>query len=148
MPSWFKNNEGQGVVLTSNRTKQKFIVNIVKDGKLKLIFHAPKIVNNGKKYPLWIDYKSIKIDGKEILSKPAITWHDEYFKYEFIVKNGCEITVEYEQQYHQYSKNELKELVTNLNHNNEYVNEHTDYVVAKLLEKLSVNSSENKDSAA
>lgn len=147
-PSWFKNHEGQGVILTSNKIKQKFTIKVVEDGKLKLIFHAPKVVHNDKKYPLWIDYKSIKIDGKEILSNPAITWHDKYFKYELAVKNGCEINVEYEQQHHQYSKDELKELVVNLNHNDEYVNKHTDFVVAKLLEKKSINSSENKDEAA
>ena len=111
IPSWFKNQEGQGIVVTSSKMKQKLIIRVVENGKLKIIFHAQKIKNGT---PLWIDYKSIKVDGKEILSEPVATWHDQPYHYETPVKDGQEVTLEIEQQYHQYYEDELVYLLSDL----------------------------------
>ena len=64
--------------------------------------------------PVWIDYKSIKIDGKEILSSPIKTWHDEPYRYEMAVKDGQTIGVEIKQTSHEYTKAELNALINEM----------------------------------
>ena len=68
----------------------------------------------GKRFPIWIDYKSIKIDGKEILSSPIAVWHDKPWRYEIPVRDGQEVWIEYEQQAHPYTRKELKETILKL----------------------------------
>ena len=84
------------------------------DGVLSLSFKGPDKQYNSVRIPIWIDYKSIKIDGKEILSEPVSTWHDRPYKYEMSVKNGQEIIVEVEQKYHEYQRDELKDIILKL----------------------------------
>ncbi len=144
-PSWFKNSEGSGVVLTSFKMKQKFSIKVIKNGRMKLIFHASRIVKGTKNYPIWIDYKSIKINGKEILSTPVATWHDKPYRYEMPVKDGQEITLEVEQQYHQYTEDELRNILLKLNYNSEYVVLNIDEIIKELRKQLPIIDEETTD---
>jgi len=136
-PEWFKNNQGIGKVVSSSQIKNKLQIKAVKDGKLILAFKGADSRFNNVRFPVWIDYKSIKIDGKEILSMPISAWHDRPFHYEMMVKNGQVITVEYEQQPHIYSKQELNDIILKLNPKSEYIKNNIDKIVAKLLIKKS-----------
>ena len=80
-----------------------------------LTFQGPDMRFEGKRFPVWIDYKSIKIDGKEVLPSPVATWHGKPWHYEMLVKDGQVVSVEYEQQPHFYSRRELKWTILKLN---------------------------------
>lgn len=114
-PKWYTGSKGEGKVIQNNLYKDVMKLKMINNGLLEFYFRGKEIKLNDSRMPLWIDYKSIKIDDKEILSEPVATWHDKPFKYEMPVEDGQEVTLEIEQQYHQYSREELKDIISKLN---------------------------------
>ena len=135
-PDWFSNAQGIGQVVSANNKIQNITIKVIQDGKLRLDFKGTYKNIEGKNYPVWIDYKSIKIDGKEILSAPIATWHDKPFRYEMPVKNGQIVKVEVVQQYHQYSKDELKDVILKLNPNSDYIKENIEKLTHEIYKKI------------
>ena len=135
-PTWFANAKGHGYEVESNKKYQNITIRAIQDGKLHLDFRGQDKRFEGTRFPVWIDYKSIKIDGKEILSAPVATWHDKPFRYEMPVKDGQIVKVEVVQQYHQYSKDELKDVILKLNQNSDYINEHINKLTTKIYNKI------------
>ena len=130
IPAWFTNAQGIGQVVSGSSSKQKLTIKAIKSGTLRFDFRGQdKRDVNKTRFPLWIDYKSIKIDGKELLSAPIATWHDKPYRYEMPVKDGQEITVEFEQQPHPYTSDELKDLILKLNPNSDYITQNIDKIV-------------------
>ena len=136
-PAWFTNKQGIGSVLESNELKQIFTLTAIKDGMLQLSFRGADRRKDGKRFPLWIDYKSIKIDGEEILSTPVSVWHDKPYYYEMPVKDGQKITVEIEQIYHPYSKEELKDIILKLNPKSDFISKYLDIIADLVLDIIS-----------
>lgn len=91
-PEWYANEQGFGQILESTELKQRVSITVINDGKLLMNFLEADRREKGKRFPLWIDYKSIKINGKEILSTPVATWHDKPFRYEIPMKDEQKIT--------------------------------------------------------
>ena len=120
-PAWFTNAEGKGYVLEGENTKIHIKIKAIQGGKLSLSFKGQNKLFENNRIPLWIDYTSIKINGKEILSAPVEVWHDKPFRYEMPVKDGQTILVEIVQQPHKYSREELKDTIFKLFPNNEYI---------------------------
>lgn len=135
-PSWLANAQGQGAVVETNQNILKLTIKAIQNGKLRLEFKGMDKRANGVRFPLWVDYKSIKINGKEILSSPITTWHDKPFRYEIPVKDGQIVTVEVIQKYHQYSKTELKEVILKLNPASDYIKSHIKKVTKKIYRKI------------
>lgn len=131
-PAWFANAQGKGIMIEGAELKQSISLKAIKSGKLQLTFKGSDRRANNVRYPLWIDYKSIKIDGKEILSSPVATWHDKPFKYEMPVKDEQVVKIAFEQQPHQYAKSELKDVILKLNQNNNYIKTNIDKIVTKV----------------
>jgi len=112
---WNTDEKGIGIMIQGHLMRQNIHIKIIGNGVLKFSFRGPDKRCNGKRYPVYIDYKSIKIDDKELLSMPITTWHDKASAYEMNVTDGKEILLSIEQRYHNYSSNELKDMVTKLN---------------------------------
>lgn len=135
-PAWFANAQGQGQVISANKKHQNITIKAIQDGKLRLDFKGNYKNIDGKNYPVWVDYKSIKIDGKEILSAPIATWHDKPYRFEMTVKDGQIVKVNVVQQYHQYSKDELKDVILKLNPNSDYIKKHINKLTNKIYNKI------------
>ena len=54
------------------------------------------------------------------------------------VNDGQKITIEVEQQYHEYTERELKDLLSKLNIHDEYIGRNLNKVVNKLKKKLPI----------
>lgn len=126
-PSWFTNEEGKGKVLQSSDMKSVIKIKAINDGNLRISFRGPDKRFNDEHYPLWIDYKSIKIDEKEQLRMPIATWHDKPYHYEMPVKDGQEMVVEIEQEHHRYTKDELKDILEKLYPESKFTTEFMEY---------------------
>lgn len=126
-PSWAKDEYGQGVVIESVNLHQLITIKIINDGRLRINFRGKDKRCNNERFPIWIDYKSIQINGKEILYMPVATWHDEPYHYEISVKDKQEITLEIEQQYHQYTEAELVDTLLKLDIQCDIANEFLEY---------------------
>lgn len=137
-PDWFSNAQGIGQVVSANNKIQNITIKAIQDGKLRLDFKGTYKNIEGKNYPVWADYKSIKIDGKEVLSVPIATWHDKPFRYEMPVKDGQIVKVDIVQQYHLYSKDELKDVILKLNPNSDYIKENIEKLTHKIYKKITL----------
>ena len=114
-PKWFTDDQGIGKLIESNHMIDVIKIKAVNDGLLKFIFRGKYKCYNDKHYPFWIDFKSIKINGSEILSEPISVWHDIPYRCEIPVKNGQIITLKIKQQYHQYTPEELNDILLKSN---------------------------------
>ena len=136
-PAWAIDASGIGQVVSGNACKQKINIKVIKSGKLTLNFRGIDKKDKDKKcLPLWIDYKSIKIDGKKINDKTVQTWHDKPFKYEMPVKDGQEVQLEFEQVYHKYNKAELKNVLLKLNSNSSYIKQNIDKLTDTIYQNI------------
>lgn len=137
-PAWFANEQGQGCVAESCGNTEKLAITCRGAGKLRLEFRGSDKRFDGTRFPLWIDYKSIKINGKEQLTAPMATWHDKPYRFEMPVKDGQVVTVEVVQQYHQYTKDELKDVILKLNPNSDYIRQNINRLTDKIYDKITV----------
>ncbi len=128
-PDWFTDSKGVGQVVEASALRQILRIKMTGSGKLSFVFRGQDKRFGQTRIPIWADYKSIKIDGKEILSAPVATWHDRPFRYEMPVKDGQIVRVEIEQQPHKYSQAELTDIIFKLFPNNEYIKRHITYIL-------------------
>ena len=136
-PGWFKNAQGEGCILAGYENRGQVKIRAIKDGRLELKFMGPDKRFENERFPVWSDYKSIKIDGREVLSSPVAVWHDEAWFYKMPVKDGQEILVEYERQTHPYSREHLKETILKLNPTWGAVQENIDAVTDEIYKIIS-----------
>ena len=129
---WCGNTQGERMTLTSSAPKGKIKISTVKADELTVNFCGPDVRFEGKKFPVWIDYKSISINGKDVLSSPVETWHGKPWSYKMSVEDGQEIWLEYEQQAHSYSRKELKETILKLNPSSEVIQENIDVLIDQI----------------
>lgn len=120
-PLWMKNAQGQGAVLESNETELHINITAVGDGVLRLAFKAADKRYDGKRLTVYVDYTSIKIDGKELLKEPMAIWHDIPFVYEMPVKNGQKVDVLINVHPHKYTRSDLQDLILKLNPKSSYI---------------------------
>lgn len=137
-PAWFANEQGQGCIAESCGNTEKLAITCRGAGKLRLEFRGSDKRFDGTRFPLWIDYKSIKINGKEQLTAPVATWHDKPYRFEMPVKDGQVVTVEVVQQYHQYAKDELQDVILKLNPNSDYIRQNINRLTDKIYDKITV----------
>lgn len=120
-PAWFTDNQGKGVIVEGCRNRVFLQIKTERKGKLVIYFKASFKVIRGVRFPFWIDYTSIQINGREILSQPVAVWHDKPFRYEMPVEDGQDVYVAFETRYHQYSKWELQSVIFALNVDNSII---------------------------
>ena len=135
-PTWFSDSKGKGQTVTSNSRRVILKVQAIGSGLLSFAFRGIYCAVGGKMYPVWIDYRSIKIDGKEILAESIQTWHNKPFRYEMTVSDGQKVLVELEQNPHFYSLQELTELLPLLVPRSEQVANHTAQYAEQLYKQL------------
>lgn len=131
-PSWYKNEQGQGITIEGTNIKQKIIVTAINRGNLTLRFMGIDRHYDDKRIPIWIDYKSIKIDGREILSDSIATWHDKPYVYEIPVYDKQNIIIEFElANNHHYPYDYLKENILKLKSESLYIKKNIEIVINK-----------------
>lgn len=110
-PAYYTNDKGVGYVVEYSKLFNTIKLKIIHDGTLQINFKTQDKRYEGCKYHFWINYKSIRIDGKELLSNPISAWHDKPFRYQMAVKHNQEITIDIENSYYAYSKGELIDII-------------------------------------
>lgn len=113
-PAWLQGDDGGGVMLSGKSRNARITFQVIGNGILKFIFRGPDERANGERFPVWVDYSSIKIDGTEILSAPIQTWHNQPYVFEKNVTDGQIVTMECVQIPHNYTDTELETLINNL----------------------------------
>ena len=93
-PNWFRNSEGVGTVLTSNKGGLNLTFKCLKKGNLKLKIKPMNLKDKrGVDIPIFIDLKSVVIDGKPFIDSSRVVSSVEPFIYEAEVEDGQIINV-------------------------------------------------------
>ena len=136
-PAWLSNAQGRGKVVTGSSLVQKMTVKAIKDGKLSIVFRGQdKRDKSNVRFPVYIDFTSIKINGNEQLKIPVTVWHDKPFKYEMPVKDGQVVQIAFEQSLHNYAPADLTDTLKKLFPSSNYVLGHMNSIVKTLVKKM------------
>ncbi len=92
-PDWFKNNEGIGTVLSSDKNDLNFSFKCINDGDLNIEFRSVYYKENNVRIPIYIDYNEIVVDDETIIKGNRVTWHDDPVIVNRKVKDGQIINV-------------------------------------------------------
>ena len=115
-PQWFANN-GKGYVLHSQKGSLDICFKCIGDGKLAIYLRAKDVRDkNGKRLPIFVNYKCFKFNGDEILTESKGYSHDKPYKFEHRVKDGDSIMAHFEwepsqQMYSEEKEVEIKETI-------------------------------------
>ena len=97
MPKWFKNKKGSGTYITSFKGDLNYKIKCIHDGKLKIFLKTLDIKDaNKNRFPIFIDYISLKINGKEYLNRNTLISHNHPFIFEKDVDDGEIISIHVE----------------------------------------------------
>lgn len=82
MPSWYKNNEGEGVVIESYRNNLSLLLRCSEKGNFQLILRGADLKNNQEqRINQNIEYTSLLVNNEEVLHNKIIVSHDTPYKY-------------------------------------------------------------------
>lgn len=77
-PSWFEQPNGKGIFIQSIATSIDFEIKCKKSGILKLWVKGVDIRDKeGTRFPVWINYTSVTVDGESIIDEPKLVCHDK-----------------------------------------------------------------------
>lgn len=135
-PAWFSNSDGIGHVVENKAKKIILKLKATHPGEMVFTFRGVDKKHNNQRFAVYADYRSIKINGKEILILPAITWHDKSFQYKMAVKEGQILNIEILMNYHQYSLDELRNVILKLNPNSTYIAQNISGLTRRVYKKI------------
>ena len=92
-PDWFKNPQGKGLIINSQKNFLKFDIIIEGDGELQIYFRSNDHRLNNQRVPIYINYTKLLINNENILTENTIANHDIPFIYKSSVKDKQKITV-------------------------------------------------------
>lgn len=88
-PEWFKSDEGEGVVIESEKGVVDFKFECINDGFLKIFLRGQDIRDkNLIRFPVYIDFINLKINNELIFKESKLVWHDKPYIFEKKVKNS------------------------------------------------------------
>lgn len=90
---WMKNNKRFGYVIENKKQRAEFEITANRDCDITLNLRGPWILKdknnrNAGIFEQWIDFKRIKINGKNILKKVTPVWHNKPFNYTFKIRQN------------------------------------------------------------
>lgn len=87
-PDWFKNDNGEGLVVSNYYSPIDLKIECVNDGILRIYLRGPDVRDkNGNRFPVYIDFTNFKVNDEIILNSNELVWHDRPFVFEKNVKN-------------------------------------------------------------
>ena len=115
-PKWFCNN-GKGYVLHSEKGSLDICFKCIGDGNLVIYLRAKDVRDgNNNRLPIFVNYKSFRLNGQEMLSTSKECSHDKPYKFECKIKDGDSMLahIEWEPSQHmclQEKNVEIKETI-------------------------------------
>lgn len=97
-PAWFTNEKGRGIVLQSMSGTMHIRLKAVGSGALTICLRGVDARDrDGKRFPVWIDYTKLVLDGETLLNGSSMICHDKPFVARKKVQDGTivEINVEW-----------------------------------------------------
>lgn len=94
-PKWFADSTGSGKFINSIKGSLKFKIKCINDGDLKIFLKSLDVKDaNKKRFPIYIDYLNLLVNGKDCLESNVLVNHDKPFVFQKSVKDGEVVDVE------------------------------------------------------
>ena len=94
-PKWFADSQGSGKFINSIKGNLKFRIKCINDGNLRISLKSLDVKDVNKvRFPIYIDYTNLFINGNECLDGNVLATHDEPFVFQKSVKDGEVVEVE------------------------------------------------------
>lgn len=99
-PDWCKKDTGNCVVITEpvkyNWRWKTIKLQVVGNGNVRIKLMGPDKQVNTERYPVVVEYRNFRINGKDIMLDKRRVWHDSPYVYSFSAKNGDILTITFE----------------------------------------------------
>lgn len=96
-PKWMRAKDGNGRMIKTDSGTLTLKLKCTGDGDLTINLRGADFRGaDGKRVPVWINYKKLTVDGKVIFSAVKPTWHDRPQKFTMKVKDGQTVDVKVE----------------------------------------------------
>lgn len=96
-PGWFKNAQGQGIVIQSSQGDLRLNIKCNSNGSLEIALRGMDCRDkNNNRFPVWIDYKKLIVNGEEIFASSHVVWHDKPYRHRFNVVDGEMVAIDVE----------------------------------------------------
>ena len=87
-PNWFKDSNGEGVVIQSQSNFLQFNLECIGDGELNIFLKGIDKKLNGKRIPIYIEYKKLLIDGENVIDENKIVSHNDFYVHKLNIHDG------------------------------------------------------------
>ena len=87
-PNWFKDENGVGVVIQCSKGELDLNIRCRGNGKLNIRLMGIDVKHEGKRIPIFINFKSLIINGNQFLDTDKLVSHDDYYYCGLNVKDG------------------------------------------------------------
>lgn len=117
-PSWCKSKSGQCAKI-EGKVNSKWKTFVIKfkvngDGNVTVMLRGPDVSKNGKRYPLYVDYRAVSLNQHKLLDESTSFWHDKPYKHTLKMKNGEIAELKFAARSHVLSWRELSNSVNYL----------------------------------
>lgn len=87
-PDWFKNDDGEGLVILNHNSPINLKIKCINDGILRIYLRGPDVRDkNRNRFPVYIDFTDFRVNNEVILNNNHLVWHDTPLIFEKNVKN-------------------------------------------------------------
>ena len=88
-PVWFKNDDGEGIFIESNKGWIDLKIKCIGDGQLKIWLRGPDVRDaNNDMFPVFIDYSRCMINNELVFDHSELVWHDRAYMVEIDVSDS------------------------------------------------------------
>lgn len=89
MPNWFKNEEGQGIIIQSEGGSIDLKFKCVNEGHLRISLRGPDIRDKNKvRFPVYIDLTKLTVNDEIIFNDHILVWQEKPYVFEKKVKDS------------------------------------------------------------
>lgn len=81
-PEWFKNNEGEGCILSCEDNDMNLIISCVNDGELTIKIRGPHLNNiDNQTEKVYLNLLEVKVNDEVTSDKETLIWHNDSYTY-------------------------------------------------------------------
>ena len=96
-PKWSKDEFGEGLMINSQKNSLDMKLKCIGRGDLNIFLRSKDVrTKNRNKIPIYLKYKSLKINDEIIFDEERLVWHDDFYHHSLPVKNNEVVSISIE----------------------------------------------------
>lgn len=87
-PDWFRDADGQGVIIESTKGELDLKIKCKGNGKLNIRLRAIDVKYENESKPIFTEFISLECNGKQMLNEKKLVSHDDFYQCDLNVNDG------------------------------------------------------------